>query len=98
MARRGSGLVIAVCVLAAIGFCAAFFVLSVMSKSGDVGAPSRTAQPVPMPAPHSNSVASTAPAPNPALQKAGPPDPSMQDAAATAAENAAKAAADLAEK
>lgn len=36
--------------------------------------------------------------PNPAAQKAGSPDPGMQSSAAAAAENAAKAAADLAGK
>jgi len=36
--------------------------------------------------------------PNPAAQRAGPPDPAMQSNAVAAAENAAKAAADLAEK
>jgi hypothetical protein len=101
-AQRGSRLLITVCVLAAIGFCTAVLFLSGTNESESVGAPPNTSKqvsaPVAVSAARSSLVGSAAQAPNPAAQKAGLSDLATQRSAAAAAENAAKAAADLAAK
>lgn len=92
-------LLIVLCALTAVGFCAGILVRSPTSDAGGAATTSIT----PVWGPSSARVPSDLPAPtnlrsNPAAQKSGPPEPVAQRTATTAAESAAKAAADLASK
>lgn len=84
--------------LAAVGFSASVAMLW-WTSNGSAATTSSTPVPATSPA-HvpDNAVVSTALAPNPAMQKAGPPDAVAERTAADAAQNAARAAAELAAK
>ena len=85
--------------LTAAGFCAGILVRTWTSNAGRAA----TIPVTPPRGPSSARVPSDLPAPadlrpNPAAQKPGPPEPGAQREAAAAADNAARAAADLANR
>jgi hypothetical protein len=92
-------LLILVCALTAVGFCAGIFVRSWTRGAGEAATTSIT----PAPEPSSGRAPMNVPdradlRPNPAAQKPGPPDSKAQRMAAASAESAARAAAELASK
>ena len=94
----GRRLLITLIMLVALGFCAVLLVVHPRtSHSGSDGTtsltPARATAPSSVP---NDRLSAVALRPNPAAQRAGPPDPIAERAAAAAAQNAAKAAAELA--
>jgi len=98
MEMRGPRLLILLGALIVVGSGAGVAVLSRMSDMRSAGRTSAVSTPTLLHerAAFEDTIGSSVPIPNPAAQKAGPPDPDTIKSATRSAEDAAKAAADLA--